>query len=314
MKLKLIFCLTMLLLMQSAASAASGEGWKKFKEGYYRFDKSIKRFLMSGMDSTYVQIPTTSWEVPVVGKVYGYNTSVTPKDQELNLNIKPVFEIGAGIGYHGLDAVFTKAVSNSNDYNFEFDYYDNYWGIGINISRETFGPELYGEQPDPSKEELHCRAILIEGYYAVFGNKFSFPASMYGNFIQVKSAGSPLVTFWYEHRDYEARSKRTQELFQNNGRNIINEGAILAGYGYNFSIAKGKAVINLSACVGVPIPYLGIATCGRVAAMYWISDNFRVNLHFANFYQKSWTDMNMKMSDNTWRGGIGVSYCFGKNH
>ena len=313
MRSKLFICVCLLLSFQTAvATAADKDGGSNFKEGYYRFDKAIRRFLMSGMDSTYVQIPSTSWEVPLVGKVYGYLTNITPKDSKLDLQVNPVFEIGAGIGYHGLDAVYTKAVRNSIDFNFEFDYYDNYWGVGINISRETFGPELYGEQPDPVKEELHCRTIMVEGYYAVFGNRFSFPASMYGNFIQVKSAGSPLVTFWYEHRDYEARSDRTRQVFEQGGRYVLNEGALLAGYGYNFSIAKGKAVINLSACAGVQIPYLGIATCGRAAAMYWISDSFRINLNFANFYQKSWSEKNMKMEDNSWRATLGVSYCFGK--
>ena len=115
-----------MLFAQTAVVAVDKEGESKFKEGYYRFDRAIRRFLMSGMDSTYVQIPSTSWEVPLVGKVYGYLTNISPNDSKLDLHVNPVFEIGAGIGYHGLDAVYTKAVRNSIDFNFEFDYYDNY--------------------------------------------------------------------------------------------------------------------------------------------------------------------------------------------
>lgn len=323
MKFKLIVCAVLLLLMQvntTAVAAAeaqthteAGSFGLRFASGYRRFDNAIRRFLISGMDTTYVRLPATSWEIPLTGKVYGYLTNLTVGGEPLSLKPTPTFEAGAGIGYHGLDIVITKALKNAIDFNFEFDFYDNYWGLGINIGRESFGPEMYGEQAAAGKTELKCRSILLEGYFAFCGNKFSYPAAIYANYIQTKSAGSPLVTFWFEHRDYEPLSSRAMELFEANGRPVINEGAVLAGYGYNFSIAGGKAVINLSACAGVPLPYFGIATTGRIACMWWLNEHLRLFLNGVNFYQKSWSDKNMRMEDNTWRGSFGLTYCFGKN-
>lgn len=313
MKTRIIVLFLLPFMALPAASAAGG--WRqKMSDGYVRFDRAIRRFLMSGMDSTYIRLPATSWEIPAVWKPYGYFTSISPGGKALNMDMKPVSELGAGIGYHGLDAVFTTAVSNAIDFNFEFDYYDNYWGLSINIGRETFGPELYGEPLDRKIPELHCRAIMLEGYYAVRGSRFSFPAAIYGNYLQVKSAGSPLVTFWYEHRDYDPIGERTKDIFAMRARNTLDEGALLAGYGYNFSIWKGKAVINVSACAGVPLPYLGVAANGRFACIYWINDHLRLNFNIMNFYQKSWSDKNMKMEDNTWRGCVGLAYCFGVLH
>lgn len=306
-----IIALVLLLCQALPAMAADGKRRQKISEGYVRFDRAIRRFLMSGMDSTYVRLPATSWEIPAVWKPYGYLTNITPGDKTLNMNMKPVSELGAGIGYHGLDAVITTAVSNAIDFNFEFDYYDNYWGLSINIGRETFGPELYGDPLDRGKPELRCRTIMLEGYYAVSGNRFSFPAAIYGNYVQMKSAGSPLVTFWYEHRDYDALGERTKNIFAIGGRNSLDEGALLAGYGYNFAIRQTKAVIHLSVCAGVPLPYFGVAASGRFACIYWINDHFRLNFNFMNFYQKSWSEKNMKVEDNTWRGCVGITYCFG---
>lgn len=304
--LRLIIIPALLCCMQMNAA----DSW--ISKGYRRFDASIRRFLMGGMDSTYVAVPATSWEIPVVGKIYGYQNSIFPESGKVNLNTPAMFEAGLGIGYHGLDLVYTFAVGRQKmDFNFEFDYYDNYWGLGINIGRENYTSSVFGD-PQGKDTEIQSRAILLDGYYAVFGNRFSYPASIYGNYIQKKSAGSPMINFWYEHRDYLALTPRAQAVFDSMGRVHFNEGAITAGYGYNFSVLQGRAVFTLSAGAGLLLPYCGLAANARVGGMVWINDNFRFNFALTNFYQKSWNARDLKMENNTWRGTIGVFYCFGK--
>lgn len=306
----LLFCACALFLSCFAAAAKDGEGWKKFVDGYYRFDDKIRKFLMDGMDTAYVALPANSWEVPLAGKMYSYNTSVFSSSQEIGMDTGTIFEVGAGIGYHGLDLVYTQAVGRSMVFNFEFDYYDNYWGLGINIGKQNFGREIYGEAAG-GEPELQSRQILLDGYYAVFGNRYSYPAAIYGNYIQKKSAGSPLVSFWYEHIDYTPYSDKARTFFSDRQRQHLDEGAIMPGYGYNVSIEGGKVTFNMSAGVGINFPYVGLAATGRFSVMVWINDHFRVNFFYAGFFQKSWSEKNMRMQDNTMRSGLNLTYCFG---
>lgn len=312
MKLSYKLLIVTAFMCCSQLNASNVSGREKFRNGYERFDASIRRFLMGGMDSTYVGVPTTSWEVPVMGKVYGYQNSIFPESGKVDLNTPAMFEAGLGIGYHGLDLVYTFAVgSNKMDFNFEFDYYDNYWGLGINIGRQNYAGDIFGD-PRAKDTEISSRAILLDGYYAVFGNRFSYPSSIYGNYIQKKSAGSPMINFWYEHRDYWAVTPRAQEIFNSMGQSHFNEGAITAGYGYNISVLQGRAVFTLSAGAGLLLPYFGLATNARIGGMVWISEHARFSFALTNFYQKSWNAKDLKMENNTWRGTFGVFYCFGK--
>lgn len=293
-------------------SAWGGDGQEQ-GSGYKRFDASIRRFLMGGMDTTYVKLPSTSWEIPVVSKIYGYQSRLTIEDALVPMNTPVMVEIGAGIGYHGLDLVYTHAVGrNRMDFNFEFDFYDNYWGVGINIGRQGFGKEIYGESGVDGADEVVCRAILLDGYYAVFGNKFSYPASIYGNYIQKKSAGSPLVNFWYERRDYWAQTSRAAAMLDKLRKSHFDNFAITACYGYNFSIAEGRAVLTVSAGAGILLPSFGLATEARAGGMIWANEHLRISFAISNFYSKSWNQRDNCLEDNTWRGSVGLFYCFGK--
>lgn len=305
------FCLFVFLPQCVTAADKSG----KMREGYMKFDNSIRRFLMGGMDSTYVTVPATSWELPILSNIYAYNSSVESPSQKLLLDTDVRFEAGLGIGYHGLDLVYTQAIGKSSDFNFQIDYYDNYWGLGVTISRENYGQEVYGGMPNTTSGdyELKTRAVLVDGYVAVFGSRYSYPAARYGNYIQKKSAGSPIVSFWYEHRDYYPQTQKMIDFFGSDQTRHLNEGAVTAGYGYNFSINEGKAVINATVGVGLLLPYCGLATNGRITGMAWISDNFRFTFNLVNFFQKSWSQKDYKMMDNTWRAQVGFVYCFGRN-
>ncbi len=303
------------LYAASPRDGARGSG-RSFAEGYRRFDEAICRFLMDGMDSSYVRLPSTSWEVPVVAKTYGYSLAYGAASARVATHTVPVLEIGAGIGYHGLDLVYTEAIGRSQDYNFEFDYYDNYWGLGINISRRALDDIVMdrltsSHSPARDGREAQIRSILLEGYYAVNGSRYSLPAAMYGNYIQTKSAGSPIISFWYEHCDHYAFSARAADCFASVSK--MDMGAVTAGYGYNLSIGGGRVLLNLSAGAGALVPYWGVAATGRFNAMFWINDNFRIWFGAADFYQRSLKAESSYMAENTWRANLALTCCFGKN-
>lgn len=276
---------------------------------YRRFDDAICRFLMDGMDSTYVRVPSTSWEIPVVTKMYGYGMHITPGSDALALDSGVCAEVGLGIGYHGLDLVITQPVGHGIPFNFEFDYYDNYWGLGINVSDRSFGGELFGEAPGGGSE-LQTSSVLLDGYIALNGSKYSYPAAIYGNYVQVRSAGSPLINIWYEHSSCTPFSTRAAALL---GECSLDEAAVTAGYGYNLSISEGKVLLNASAGVGTLLPAFGLAANARAGAVLWINDNLRLGCSLTGFYHRSWSGRDMYLEALNCRGFVNVTYCFGNN-
>lgn len=200
------------MLLAPALICQGADGW------YRRFDDAVRRILLSGVDTNYVALPKVSWEIPVVNNVYGnsYLISTGTADGSSNptggnvangttggnggaaeghgtpagpvdISSGPVHEAGIGIGYHGLDYVqtFRYGERGMTRY-FSFDFYDNAWGAHIVTSEKR-------------QDGIGAAYMTLSGYYAFNGRHFSYPASFYGNYIQKRSAGSPMLNFWYNH-------------------------------------------------------------------------------------------------------------------
>lgn len=281
----------------------------EFVKGYRRFDDSIRRFLMDGMDTSYVKLPANSFEVPVVAVGYGYNMDFGKARGLRPIGTGANFEVGAGIGYHGLDLVYTVGVGKNMDFHFEFDYYDNYWGLGINIGRGGLG-DADGE----GKYPLQLRSIMLEGYVALNGSRFSYPAACYGNYIQTKSAGSPVMSFWYDHYDYLFRKDLARDYFDSPDAVEYkdNSGALTFGYGYNFAMLGGRVLINATACAGMLFcSKMGLAANAHAGGMFWISEHARISLQTYAYYEKYGLGTDTPIGMLTWRGTLGLTYCFG---
>lgn len=252
-----------------------------YAEGAYRrFDNAIRRFLMGGMDTCYVRVPAASWEIPVVTNVFQFYNAVSPAGGAAVFDTGAVPEVGVGIGYHGLDYVYTRALGENPASSFTFDYNDNAWGIGINT--------------------CEGRSTTINGYVALNGSRYSLPAACYANYIQTRSAGSPLVSFWYMNRKYP----------DVDGMSPLNSGAISAGYGYNWSFAEGRYLVNAVGCVGTTLPVLGVSATARLGGVVWINDSLRLHLWSFCFASAAFGDRMYDMVDVFWRTQFGAVYCF----
>lgn len=306
-----------LLACDICAASPKSDGkpttFERMKRDYKKFDDFVKKFLLDGVDTNYIDIPKTSWEIPVTAMVYGENMSIAPYGKKLQLENGHYFEAGAGIGYHGLDAVYTVTVGPSMGFNFRFDFYDNYFGVAIEISENDYGKEIYGEPISNSIEnspEVSVKSVLLDGYFAFNGGKFSLASVLYGNYIQKKSAGSPIVAGWYNNINWIPHTPQANALLKQLTRNQLHTGAIVGGYGYNFAFLQGKVVLSIMGGVGVTIPHCGVAAIAKLSAIYWINDHFRINAYLNNFYQQSPSEKDLRYSDNIWRSSLSVAYCF----
>lgn len=277
------------------------------ENGYRRFDNAIKRMLMSGMDSSYVCLPSTSWEVPVAVNYSAFDTRLDfGGGSILDLKQDRTLDYGITIGYHGLDLMYTFNNNRKSD-NFYIDYFDNSWGIALNIGNYAHNVL------DPVNTDLWSHSIMFNAYYAFGGSRYSHPATVYANYIQKRSAGSPLINVWYDYHSYR---KGDVELpgfnFDESGHLArIHQGAVTAGYGYNLSFLEGKICLNANAGVGVALP-LALAANGSVGGVFWFTDYLRLNFIISNYYQKSWMNKYYRFETNTWRASVGLYYCFGK--
>lgn len=292
---KAIIAAALLFCFSGIASRAQES---RFIAGYHKFDNAIREFLMGGLDTTYITLPSKSFEIPVVMNNYGYNTTVTPAGsaEPMPFNSGNVTNYGIGIGYHGLDYV-QNFISDDNlkATQFIFNLYDNAWGIGINYGNSRFDT---GEA---------VRSIIIDGYIALNGTKYSYPSAIYANYIQKKSAGSPLVTFWYANRQFTGP---ITGVFGENGVELTQTGGLTAGYGYNLAIAGGRAVINASACAGVLLPHPGLAAHAKIGTVIWLSDSVRLNAIINYFNEYSTSPKDLELKAQTWFSQVGVAYCF----
>lgn len=280
------------LIFSADASAA---GW------YRRFDNAIRRFLLSGVDTTYVGLPSTSWEIPTALTLYGETMNIVSyTGEEMQLNSGgAVSEAGIGIGYHGLDYIqYFTLTENVFSGHFEFNFYDNSWGFQLINSNYRYASMGVGTSE-----------LTLSGYIALNGSKYSYPAVYYGNYIQKKSAGSPIVYFWYDHiTDYSLDPSVEVDESMKNIRNF----SVCGGYGYNWAFNEGKTLVNASGSLGLIGPYWGIATEFRATAMHWFNEHLRINLAAVQYFSFGKRHFTEPYFLDQWMFTLSLAYCFGK--
>ena len=266
------------------------------ESGYRKFDNLVRRIMMSGLDSTFISMSPTSWEIPANLAVHGITTSITTSSgKEQKLSTGNVAQFGIGIGYHGLDFLWTKGFgpnSSPKDNYFEFNFYDNYWGFQmINSTRWNNDVGYY--------------SATYGGYFAFNGKRYSYPASIYGNYIQKKSAGSAMIFFWYD---------KNMTLQGHDGGNPfeLHTFALCGGYGHNFVLNGGKTLFNVTGAMGLMAPYWGISSQFRFCFMHWFTENIRINASATQYSSAGWRSGGRELLSTEWMANVGIGICFGK--
>lgn len=291
---RLFACLFLIVCMPAASFA--GSGW------YGKFDNAIRRFLVSGIDTTYIVAAPMSWEIPVVAGIHGSISRISiDRDHAFTINSGNVPEVGIGIGYHGLDYVYKVNLGRNNSFKryFEFNYYDNYWGAEIITSEKT-----------PSDAGVGVATTSLGGYIALNGKEFSYPASFYGNYIQKRSSGSALIFIWYDHTRAWASPEGSVPALAS-PVNVDNV-AVCGGYGYNWSFNEGKTLLSAVGCAGLIAPYFGVSAQVRLSAMHWHSDSFRTFVSLVQYASLGMVREHESFVNSEWMATVGVAYCFGR--
>ena len=138
-----------------------------------------------------------------------------------------------------------------NDYEFNFEYHGQRISLDINYLRANSlsGDIRFRDIDHLDEEGLRMNVVNASAYYVFNHRKFSYPAALYQNYYQLRSAGS-----WLAGLSVQAGSiKTTDELKERNPQapdvhlKFANV-AIGGGYGYNFVFGRhSQWLLHLSA-------------------------------------------------------------------
>ena len=233
----------------SADSMKSDTIVKKESLGKRLNKKLSNNYYKSKYDTNYVVRPKEKWLLrAMVDQTRNYiHAKGTVNDvwSKYDLHTKKNTTIGLEVNYCDIAVSLSlnpaKIRGDYDDYEFNFEYHGNRLSFDINYQRATSlaGDIHLGNIDHLDEEGLRMNVVNVAAYYTFNHRRFSFPAALYQNYYQRRSAGS-----WLAGASFQGGSiKTTAELVERSPQapdvhltfaNI----ALGGGYGYNLVLGK----------------------------------------------------------------------------
>ena len=225
-----------------------------------RLDQKLtKRYYNSKYDSTYVARPEEKWLLRLLlnqtgNHIYARGT-VGDVWSKYDLHSKYKTTLGLEVNYCDIAASLSMNPAKMNgdyrDYELNFEYHGQQFSFDISYLRSSSltGDIRLGDMNHLEEDGLHMNVVNLAAYYIFNHRQFSFPAALYQNYYQLRSAGS-----WLAGLSYQGGSiKTTDELKQRSPQapyvhlTFSNIG-IGGGYGYNWvPDRRSQWLLHLSA-------------------------------------------------------------------
>lgn len=212
-------------------------------------NKLSKKYFTTKYDTNYVARPKEKWLLRLLGNQTGnyIHAKGTVHDvySKYDLHTKTNYTVGLEVNYCDIAATFSinpaKIGGDYNDYEFNFEYHGQMISFDINYLRATSltGDIKLGNMDHLDEEGLRMNVVNASAYYIFNHRKFSYPAALFQNYYQLRSAGS-----WLAGLSVQAGSiKTTDELKARSPlapevHLTFANVAIGGGYGYNFAFGK----------------------------------------------------------------------------
>ena len=228
-------------------------------------NKLSKKYFTTKYDTNYVARPKEKWLFRLLGNQTGnyIHAKGTVHDvySKYDLHTKTNYTMGLEVNYCDIAATFSinpaKIGGDYNDYEFNFEYHGQMISFDINYLRATSltGDIKLGNMDHLDEEGLRMNVVNASAYYIFNHRKFSYPAALYQNYYQRRSAGS-----WLAGLSVQAGSiKTTEELKERSPLapevhlKFANV-ALGGGYGYNLVLGqRSQWLLHLSAIPSVVV-------------------------------------------------------------
>ena len=222
-------------------------------------NKLSKKYFTTKYDTNYVARPKEKWLIRLLGNQTGnyIHAKGTVHDvySKYDLHTKTNYTVGVEVNYCDVAATLSinpaKIGGSYNDYEFNFEYHGQKLSFDINYLRATSltGDIKLGNIDHLDEEGLRMNVVNASAYYIFNNRKFSYPAALFQNYYQLRSAGS-----WLAGLTVQSGSiKTTDELKERNPlapevHLTFENVAIGGGYGYNLVLGKhSQWLLHLSA-------------------------------------------------------------------
>lgn len=228
-------------------------------------NKLTNSYFKQKYDTNYVVRPKEKWLLRVLGNYAGnyIHAKGTVNDvwSKYDLHTRRNTSLSLEVNYCDLAVSLSlnpdKISGIYDDYELNLEYHGNKISLDFNYLRSTSltGDIKLGNIDHLDENGLHMNVVNVAAYYTFSHRRFSFPAALYQNYIQRRSAGS-----WLAGASFQGGSiKTTDELKKRSPQapevhltfaNI----ALGGGYGYNLVLgSRSQWLLHLSAlpCVVV---------------------------------------------------------------
>ena len=212
-------------------------------------NKLNNMYFTTKYDTNYVARPKEKWLIRLLGNQTGnyIHAKGTVHDvySKYDLHTKTNNTLGLEVNYCDIAATLSinpaKIGGDYNDYEFNFEYHGQKLSFDISYLRATsLAGDIKLRDIDHLDEDgLRMNVVNLATYYVFNNRRFSFPAALYQNYYQLRSAGSWLAGLSFQGgsikttEELKARSPQAPEVHLT----FANVG-IGAGYGYNFVFGR----------------------------------------------------------------------------
>ena len=225
-----------------------------------RLDKKLSdKYYSSKYDSAYVVRPEEKWLLRLLLNSSGNHIYAegTIKDvwSKYDLHTKYKTTVGLEVNYCDLAASLSlnpaKMNGDYDDYEFNFEYHGQQFSFDVNYLRASSltGDIHLGDMDHLDEDGLRMNVVNLAAYYVFNHRQFSFPAALYQNYYQIRSAGSWLLGLSFQGGsikttdELKARSPQAPDVHLT----FLNVAAG-AGYGYNWVLGNhSQWLLHLSA-------------------------------------------------------------------
>ena len=222
-------------------------------------NKLSDKYFNTKYDTSYVARPKEKWLFRLLGNQTGnyIHAKGTVNDvySRYDLHTKTNYTVGLEVNYCDIAATLSlnpaKIGGDYNDYEFNFEYHGQKISFDISYLRATsLAGDIKLRDIDHLDEDgLRMNEFNISAYYVFNDKRFSFPAALFQNYYQLRSAGSWLAGLSFQSGsirttdELKARSPMAPEVHL-----TFANVALGGGYGYNLVLgSRSQWLLHLSA-------------------------------------------------------------------
>ena len=227
--------------------------------------KLTNNYFNTKYDTNYVARPKEKWLFRLMANQTGNHIHAkgTVNDVYSKYDIHTKFNTTLSLEVNYCDIAASLSVNPAklngdyNDYEFNFEYHGQIISFDINYQRATSlsGDIKLGNIDHLDEEGLRMNVVNASAYYIFNYRQFSYPAALYQNYYQRRSAGSWLAGLSFQGGsikttdELKARSPQAPEVHLT----FVNV-ALGGGYGYNLVLGQhSQWLLHLSALPSVVV-------------------------------------------------------------